>query len=220
MPVTRRALVIAALVACGSEPAKPRAIANVPPGAPPIALAIVYAGQILAIGDADYENIPGATLPGILHSVERAIDELPLPAGSEVEAIAYSTKPTIAMPWTPASRARGAMLGKEIDYRQFIGSDVVVGITLALDELAHRNEPRKLLVVIGDGNDTSGSLAIPALVDRKARASREGVATHAIILSMPISPKGESIDQFAEHSQTIGSAGDIPAALAAAVRAP
>jgi hypothetical protein len=217
--VTARAVALALVVACSSGSPGARPVFNVaPPAAPPIALAIVFAGQELAVGNEDYETDPHIRMRGVLHGLESGLDELGLTPGSEAIAIAYSNGATIAMPWTPAARVHGALLGDQADYKGKIGSDVVAGITLALDELARRTERRKLLVVIGDGNDTYSG-ATPQLIELRVRAHQLGVHTRALVLKMPISPSTVMIDRFTDDARRLGSESALIGALVAAITA-
>jgi hypothetical protein len=214
-----RSLALIAVAACGSPTASTAPVSNVAAQrASAIALAIVYNGQELWVGNDDYETDPDVTTRGALRGLELAIDKLDMPPGSAIAAIAYGTDATIVMPWTPAAQVHGAKLGTQDDYRNKIGNDLVVGITLALDALAKRSEPHKLLVVLGDGNDINDEAARTELVDRKLRADDLGVATRAIIWRTAVSAPSEVIDRFAAI-QTATTDAELGAALQTAIKA-
>jgi hypothetical protein len=116
-----------------------------------------------------------------LDAMESAIDHVQLPLGSTVGAVSYSTGATLRAEATPSSRFGAGWLGFTGLYRGAIGSDVVQGVTMGLTELAKSHIARKVLVVVGDGNDTNNDAAKRALIDLQGTARQMGVTIRAVL---------------------------------------
>jgi hypothetical protein len=141
-------------------------------GPQPIALALVYCGQMIWIGDEDYQaDFPSG---GALKTMEAAIDRADLakqfPPGSLATAISYSTGVTVELPMGPIDRLSGRVLGNEKHYQDRIGSDLVLGVRAGLDALEQVHVPRRLMIVIGDGWDTDGEQGKIELGELRDRA--------------------------------------------------
>jgi len=118
-----------------------------------------------------------------LEAMESAIDHVLLPLDSTVGAVSYSTGATLRAEATPSTRFGAGWLGYRGLYRGAIGSDLVQGVTMGLAELAKSHLARKVLVVVGDGNDTNSSDAAKhALLDLQGTAHKMGVTVHAILV--------------------------------------
>ncbi|MFT3700221.1 MAG: hypothetical protein QM831_44160 [Kofleriaceae bacterium] len=76
-----------------------------------------------------------------------------------------------------------------------MGSDLVQGVTMALAELSRTKTPQKLLVVVGEGNDTNnGESARLQLLQLKVMAVQSGITVKPIILHAQRGDKPSSIE--------------------------
>ena len=186
------------------------------PAAPAaIALAIVFNGQEIWIGNEDHESEPETQYTGALKGLRAALAAEPparaLPAGSQAVVISYSAGAAIRAPLGPIEALTPDALGTQIDYRARIGLDLVQGVQLGLSELAKAAAPRKVLVVIGDGNDTNLDTARASLEALKQSTS---VEIYALVYKSPLSADGEAIRALTPNVVVIGSTDGFRAALA------
>lgn len=182
-----------------------------------VAVALVVNGQEIWMGNDDIEPDDNARYVGVLNGLERGIDQLALaarlPAGSEGMVVSYATGADYRLRPAPIAMLTGAALGTQKDYRGRIGTDMVSGIELALSGLERTTATRRVLVVLGDGNDTNNEAAKPALVDLKRRAAQHHVETYAIIYKSPVSDEGNAITTMVPGAVTMNSIDGITAAL-------
>ena len=185
----------------------------------PLALALVINGQEIWIGndDVEPEDSP-AHYPGALKGLERALDRVPLaaqmPAGSEATVVSYATGARVLLHGAPLAELTGAALGAQSDYYTKIGFDLVQGIELATSELSHSRAARKVMIVIGDGNDTNNDVAKVALAELRHDAAVHQIETYAIIYKSVISADTSVIPAFTSHITVVNSADGMAAALA------
>ena len=66
---------------------------------------------------------------------------------------------------SPLGSLSGSALGTQKDYKDTKGYELVKGVELALAELRKVQNPRKVLIVITDGNDTNNDAAKGQLVE-------------------------------------------------------
>src|SRR5439155_12393332 len=126
-------------------------------GTEPMAVVFVMSGQEIWTGNDGFETDPNIIFPDMLGPLERAIDGLDLvhrlPAGSRASIVTYATGAQVRMPMSPIASLHGSSFGIERDYYNHIGTDLVSGLQVGMDELEHTQVHRKLLVVLGDGCD-------------------------------------------------------------------
>src|SRR5215468_972847 len=148
----------------------------------PIAIAVVFQSQEVWIGNDDYETDDAARYPGALKALAMAIETSGLakagPAGSKIVIATYSTGAELRLAASDLSTASSRSIGAQKEYRGRIGSDLVQGVTLGLDQLAAIPVPRKALIIIGDGNDTNNEAATKTLTELRERAHDERVDTY------------------------------------------
>lgn len=118
-----------------------------------------------------------------LASFEAAFDGVTLPPG-QVGAVAYSTGANIQVPLGPTEKFTPGQLGDAASYTQ-TGSDLVQGVTMGLAELARATADRKVLVIVGDGNDTNNQLAPAQLEKLTAMADSRNITMRALLLAEP-----------------------------------
>jgi len=185
-------------------------------GNEPLALAIVYNGQEVWLGNETFEADDGARFIGALPGVRAAIDEIAAqryPAGSQVALVAYATGAAIRLPLSPIASLHGSVLGTQLDYRNQIGTDLVTGIEQGIRQLEMSRTPIKALIVIGDGNDTNNEAAKPALAELKKHAAREGIQTFGIIYKGVLSDEGQVLTAMISRTQTVASFEGITSAI-------
>lgn len=122
---------------------------------------------------------------GVLPALEAGLDELGLPklapAGSTFAVVSYGDGATLRVPALPLASFHGATLDAAAPRAPQTRSDLVAGVTLAIAELERSSATIKLVVVIGDGNETDGTAADAALRALKKRAARDGIRTFGVI---------------------------------------
>jgi hypothetical protein len=151
----------------------------------PITIAIVFASQHPWVSDReDDEVIPPEVHEALrialdaVHAegagrvyVRPAFDEAtPIVAsGSEAILIGYDAGARV-ITRTQLDHLRGDSLGDATQYRDRVGTDLVIGLEIALAELAKSPTKRRALIVIGDGADTYLDTAPAQLASFQARA--------------------------------------------------
>jgi hypothetical protein len=210
-----------ALVGDGAQPQVAPAYSQRAAANEPVEIALVINGQEIWIGNDDHETDDNARYLGVLHGLERALDHIALgralPEGSMVSVVSYATGAEFKVPVTSATNIHGASLGTQRDYRNKIGTDMVQGIELAMSRLAKSPAPRRVLIVLGDGNDTNDEAAKVALLDLKKRAAKLHVMTYGIIYKSVVSADGNVINTMIPRSHTMNSIEGIEASLQAIV---
>jgi hypothetical protein len=159
-------------------------------GSETLAVAIVMLGWEQWIGNTSYRGEDDPTrVVGVLVPLQAALDKLNFkeagPQGSVGMVITYATKAEIKLPMGPLDRLSGAALGTEKDYMGTTGLELVKGIELALAELKKVSNPRKVLIIITDGNDSNADAAKVALQQLKKQAQGDRVQVSAIVYAAP-----------------------------------
>lgn len=190
-------------------------------GTETIAIALVINGQEIWIGNEEVEPDPNAQYAGVLKNLASAIDKLQLgsagPAGSKGVVISYSQGAEVKVPMGDLKNITGAALGSQKDYRGKIGTDMVQGLTLGMSELSKVSTPRKALIVVGDGNDTSNETAKAALAQLKKDAANAKINLFAIIYKSAVSSEGNVITTMIPGAKTVNSIDGIAAELNAII---
>jgi hypothetical protein len=190
-------------------------------GTETIAIALVINGQEIWIGNEEVETDPNSQYQGVLKNLEAAIDKLQLgnagPPGSKGIVISYSQGAEIKIPMGDLKNITGGALGSEKDYRGKIGTDMVQGITMAVAELSKVSTPRKALIVVGDGNDTSNETAKAALAQLKKDAANAKINVFAIIYKSAVSSEGNVITTMIPGAKTVNSVDGIASELNAII---
>ncbi len=150
---------------------------------------------VVAAGKAPIELITGGQATAVevvfsgeskwaaleLETLESGLGFVRLPDDSTIGAVSYATGAAVRAAATPKSRFGAGWLGYVPLYRDAVGSDLVQGVTLGLAELSHAKALRKVLVIVGDGNDTNNSTAKPALIALQAAAQKAGITLRAVL---------------------------------------
>jgi hypothetical protein len=200
------------------EPIVAATLTGVPDGGEPTALAIVFEGWEGYVGTTggEYEEWQ-PQVPGPLVNVNEALDRFDftkLGPNSEAVVVTYANGAVVRMPLGAIARLHGKPLGAEKDYAREIGTDLVQGIALGLDQLRHSHATRKAMLVIGDGNDTNNEAARVKLSEWRARAAAERVELFAIIWKSALSSEANVISVLVPDARTVNSADGTAAEIA------
>ena len=191
-------------------------------GNQPLALAIVMLGWEMWIGNDSYLPKNDATrTTGALLPLQAAIDKLDLkafsPPGSVGALITYSSAAKLRVPMGPLAKLTGRSLGTQKDYKNTVGFELVKGVELALAELHKATQPIKVLIVIGDGNDTNNDAAKAALAALKKQALTDRVRTFGIVYKAADSAPSIVLTQLTPQVSTVTTGENISVALKAAL---
>jgi hypothetical protein len=173
-----------------------------------VAIVFVWNGQEFARSDDD-EWVPNDDDQSPLRLLEKAIDRYDWkqlgPASSTFAIVSYNTGASIVRPMTPLAELKGSAFGSWKDLRGMFGTDLVQGVDLGLNELEHVTAPRKLLVIIGDGNDTNNETARLKLPELAARAHMNRIDTFGIIYKTAIASEGDVLHLMIPSVHTAAS---------------
>ncbi|MGE3546425.1 MAG: FHA domain-containing protein [Kofleriaceae bacterium] len=183
-------------------------------GTETIAIAIVFNGQEVWIGNDDIEpEDSAARYLGILKNLKLALQSVPFanagPPGSKGMLIAYGDKAEVKVPMGPLANITSESFGTQKDYYKKLGSALVEGISLAVSELHNVTTSRKALIVVSDGNDTNNDAAKAQLAALKKQAAADKIQTFAIIYKGPVSEPGNVITTMIPTATTVNNAEGI-----------
>lgn len=205
-----------------TEPGKaPIAATSIEPyarGDEPMAVAVVVQGGEIFMGNDDIEPEDSpARYVGALKGIEAAFARANLgalaPAASQGFVIAYGDSAQLRVPPRPLAGLDGAAFGTQRDYYNKLGTDLVGGVSMAMAMLHETSAARKVLIVIGDGNDTNPELAAAQLVELKKQAARDRVETFALVYKSALSEPATEITRMIAHARTVTSTEGFTAAM-------
>lgn len=203
-------VVVAVAGACGGgsnsaatapRPPEPATTAPTPaPAAEPYALAVVYEGWELWIGNDKDTGLPPddpTRTPGMLEHVIAGFTEADLPHTAPPDALAtlitYSDRPDIRMPMSPAGGLTPDRFGTQRDYFQHIGVALIAAVGVAADELAKVDRPKKYLLVISDATDTNMDEAPNAAAALAERLAGDHVQVFSLVIKARDSLPGDAL---------------------------
>jgi hypothetical protein len=209
-------LVVAA--ACGG-PKAPATGKSSPGGGDAVAVAIVMSGWEIWVGNDRVlaEGDPERYL-GALDYVKAAVDGAQLgklPAGSQGTLIVYADKATVRLPMGPVDKLNGQALGGQKDYQRTVGNEMVNGVELGLAELKKVSAKHKVLIVLGDGNDTNIETAKPRLADLRKQALADGIELHGLVFKTQLSEATTVLAALVPDTAIATSVDDVKAKLGA-----
>ena len=118
-----------------------------------------------------------------LDAFESAIDHVELPAGSTIGAVSYASGvATLRAEATPKSRFGAGWLGFVSLYRAGTGAGLVQGVSVGLAQLEKQTAARRLLVIVGDGNDPDGETATLGLMNLEHDAQDAGIELRSVLV--------------------------------------
>jgi hypothetical protein len=183
----------------------------------PMAIVFVMSGQEVFVGNESLGVASDETFPGLLDRIEAAIDQLDLahrlPSGSTAGIVTYDNGAKLRLPLSPIAQLHGASFGTQVDYFKAVANDLVRGVQLGLDELERSTASKKLLVVLGDGNDTNADTGTQQLAELKKRAMRAGIRVEAIVYRTEVSRDGTDIRSLVAEPRMLASRDDTARTL-------
>jgi hypothetical protein len=185
-------------------------------GDEPLAIAVVYNGGEVWVGNDEFETDENARYLGALHGVAAALETIharTLPAGSQGTLISYDDRALVHVPLGPVHDLGAQAVGVQRDYRGRLGTSLVAGIELGMAELEKSRLPIKALIVIGDGNDTNPEAARAQLVALKKRAAEAHIRTFAVIYKGALSDPSNTIVAMIPQAQIVASTDGMAAAV-------
>lgn len=189
-------------------------------GTETLAVAIVMNGWELWIGNDKEAGLPEddpSKHPGVLIELRSALDKLNFkdagPPGSLGMLITYGDKPVARVPMGPLQNITGSALGTQKDYLGNTGTELVKGIEMAVAELHKAQASRKVLIVIGDGTDTTPDSAKGQLTNLKKQAVTDQIQTFAIIYRIDKSQETVVIGSMITQVSTVTTADNIAASI-------
>ncbi|HWU86606.1 MAG TPA: FHA domain-containing protein [Kofleriaceae bacterium] len=187
-------------------------------GTETLAVAIVMLGWEMWIGNTSYRPEGDLTREkGVLIDLQAALDKLNFkdagPAGSVGMVITYADTAVIRVPMGPLGSLSGSALGTQKDYKDTKGYELVKGVELALAELRKTQNPRKVLIVVTDGNDTNNDAAKAQLAVLKKQAQNDRVQTFAIVYKAADSEPNNVIIQMIQQTSTVTTPENIATSI-------
>lgn len=178
--------------------------------AEPVALAIVLHGQEVWMGNTSIEPPDSpAAYAGALASVRAAVEDLAssrqLPVGSQGALIRYADTVRLVHP-LGGLEALPAAVGSEHDYHRRLGAAMLDGVSAGVEVLAGAPQRRRVLLVLGDGNDVSAAAA-PRIARLQERAARAGIVITGVVWKGALSD--ESVTQLADLTSRLRTVTDV-----------
>lgn len=163
----------------------------------PVALVFVLHGTEF-LGHSMYYDDPWSDYPDHFKPLSAALGNLGLatrlPAGSEALLVSYAADAAIKTRWKPAASFNGEDIGAAIDYKGRTGTSLVAGVDLAIGELERKKDVSKLVVIIGDGNDTNNDVGRASLA--RVASDHPEIAFAALVIKTPLSHEGEIVSEL------------------------
>lgn len=186
---------------------------------PPVALAILYSGNEVWCGNEEHERDPNATYHGAFHDLRAAfahgVPPEAFPDGSVATLISYAENLVVRYPMGPVRGLDERAFGVQRDYRMSLGNQLMLGVDRAIGELEAVRARRRVLVIIGDGNDTNNVVAVQHFHDLQADLGRDHIDAYAIVVKSTLSPDEQIVSALTPQVDLLTSSSGIPESLAA-----
>ena len=183
-----------------------------------IAIALVYSGDEIFIGNEEHEPAGTSRFHGTLNALKAALGQPAFtgafPTGSQLVAITYDAGTRKRYPLGRLEQFRAAVLGTERDYRGRFGRELADGLERALDELDRATTPRRALIVISDGTDANPETARERFALLRKRALGSGVELYGVIYKTPVSDTSSVLTTMIPAARTIRSTSSMADAIA------
>lgn len=197
-------------------------VADFADGPDSVALALVVQGSEVMMGNDTFvaTDAPDSFL-GYWSAVVNGLEAMDLahrlPRGSQAMLVTYDAAARARVPMGPAARVGAAALGTQRDYYGALGTELVGGLTMAIDTLSVARADVKVLVVVGDANDTNNEAAAPALALLKKRAAQERIRVFSLVYKGRLSPPENPITRFAPDSAMYATGEALSAGMSAVI---
>ena len=175
-------------------------------------------GQEVWMGNTSIEPPDSpASFAGALGAVRAAVTALAgtgvLPAGSAGALVSYADTAETVQP-LGALTTRAAAVGTERTYHRRLGSVLLDGSGIGVDLLARSPQRRRVLLVLGDGNDNTGDDLIRSrrIAELRARAAPAGVVITGVVRKGALSNEDVSqIEALTSRLHTVAAVAEWPA---------
>jgi hypothetical protein len=196
-----------------------------PPGGPPppFTLAILLADQEVWMGNDDITppEEEASRYKGALNAIRGAFERSPMtgfPAGSQAMLITYDDKAKTKIPLTPIESLDARAIGNQKDYYRKVGTELVTGVRHAFTELAKLQGGRRVLIILGDGNDTNNEAAKTQLGQLAKQAAELHIEVYALVWKGPLSDNGSVITVLDPKATTSATTDELAADLVSLFR--
>lgn len=187
-------------------------------GPEPITIALVYSGDEIFIGNEEHEFDEAARYHGSLNALKDALEQpafrQAFPPGSQIVVVSYDDHATVRVPLGPLADFSVGGLGREADYRNRFGRDLVSGIEQGLVELERVTTPHRALIVVGDGTHVNQELAAESLRALRRRSRIDNIAMYGVIYKTPLSDSASPLLAAIPRATTLSSTSSMSTALA------
>ena len=154
----------------------------------PMAMVILVQGNFRWMGNETYTdpNDPeaGSIYDGAYKGLGPAIEVLTKsgPSGSKAALLVYAQGVIVKQALTDAASVNSSSLGSQQEYGEFISKQFALGLSEAWKLLANQPDARKILVVIGDGQDDKEDISAE-LKKAVSDLKESGVEVYSIFYS-------------------------------------
>jgi hypothetical protein len=183
----------------------------------PVALAFLYAGNEIWCGNNEHETQAEYRYTGALDDLRAAfthgLPERSFPPGSRAAVISYAEDVDVRRSMSTAPLAPD-VFGVQRDYRGRIGTELGYGLERAVAMLEEEDAEKRVLVIVGDGNDLNNKIAREHFHELSRRLERAHITTYALVVPSALSPDGEIVSALTPHVETVRSSAEIPGQLA------
>lgn len=171
---------------------------------------ILVQGSVRFMGDPTPEVSPGeeaTEIKGYFNEVKQAVDAIAKarPKNTNIALYVYGDKTLVKADWTAASNFSAESLGVQKDYAKITTKAFLKGLDFANTALVQKNG-RRVLFVIGDGDDQDASSKIGDAVTKLQNASIE-------VYVLGANPQGNIEPKDANRLGKLGKLGEYQTAL-------
>ena len=189
-----------------------------------VALALLVSGAETWMGNDDIElaaNDP-SRYTGALKAIRAALDTAPMtgfPAGSQGAILTYDDRVKTRQRMGPIEKIDSRAFGDQKTYYRTAGNELVSGVRTAIGQLKNVEAGRKVLVILGDGNDTNNEAAKAQLRDLAKKASELHIEVRAIIWKSALSDEDNIIHELDPTVSTAKTSEQLTTQLVAVMKA-
>jgi hypothetical protein len=188
-----------------------------------VALALLVSGAEVWIGNDDIEpEHDPSRYTGALKAIRAALDATPMtgfPAGSQGTILTYGDKVKTRQRMGPIEKIDARAMGDQKTYYHTAGSELAIGVRAAIGQLESVEAPRKVLIILGDGNDTNNQAAKARLRELANKASERHIEIRAIIWKGTLSDAGNVIEELDPTVSTAKTSEQLTRQLTAVLKA-
>jgi hypothetical protein len=187
--------------------------------APPFTLAVLMADQEIWVGNDEYEAPDSPAMHrGALNAIRAAFDKPPFkdfPAGSQAIVLTYDDNTKVTVPSLPLANFDARQLVTQKDAKGKLGTELVAGVRSAFNELTKVGGDRRVLIILGDGNDTNNEAAKAQLQQLAKQAADRHIEVHAIVWKGELSEPSNVITELDPKAKTAATSDELATDLVA-----